>query len=124
VLNETVWDSECKTTVTVSAVYEKEKLEEGDHFLTLRHVVTDGEGDKDIDLSDGSSLLASNVLVRIYDYGTAGVIIQQIGGVMATAKIWDTDKAEFENVAGHDGAYFYEDEYKIRLAGPPNASVN
>jgi hypothetical protein len=52
-------------------------------------------------LSDGSTLLPSNLLVQTYEYHhTAGVIIQQTRGMMATTEIQDTHKAHFEHVLG------------------------
>jgi hypothetical protein len=76
------------------------------YFLTLRHIVT-GKDDIDINLSDGSTLLPSNLLVQIYEYHhTAGVIIQQTGGMTATTKIQDTHKAKFEHVLGRTARFF------------------
>ena len=54
----------CKVTLSVHA--EDDDDEEGDHFASLVHTVTDAAGET-ILLSDNSTLYAKSVLVRIYD---------------------------------------------------------
>ena len=101
--------SNCRATVTVSAKHDG--LQEGDHYLTLRHKVTDGGSE--ILLNDNSPLLADNVLVRIYDYDTAGVMIRSVGGVTATIEYNSTLNKQLKE-SDH-----YEDKYEMRLTRPP-----
>lgn len=113
----TGWGEDCKVTVTVDAV--DDELEEGLHFVTLGHSVTDLNGAA-ILLSDNSTLAASNVLVKIHDDDIAGVIIEESLGVTSTAEIDDTDKDLFGETSF---SFYYEDSYKIRLSKAPNDTV-
>lgn len=110
-------DNNCTATVHVSA-YDDE-VGEGDHFVNIRHDVKHTNTEEDILLSDGSPLLAPNVLVQIYDNDIAGVIIEETNGITATAEIRDEDKIRLNN----DTA-LYEDEYSLRLTKEPDAPVN
>ena len=109
------WNNECHKRVTVFAT--SDGLQEGDHYVTLGHNVTDLTGNE-IPLNDLSPMLASNVLVRIYDQDTAGVIIQGIGGVTATA-----EKSLTYPYTTGDNRHFFEDTYMVRLASPPEHDV-
>jgi len=62
-------------------------------------------------LSDGSPLLARNLLVTIYDDDIGGVIIEETNGITVTAELDDSDKPVLSS--------FYEDEYYIRLTRQP-----
>ena len=62
------WDvigGDCNVTITVSPSVDTDQ--EGDHFVSLIHVVTGTETDGPVLLGDNSTLFASNVSVRIYD---------------------------------------------------------
>ena len=107
---------ECKATVVVDAF--EDSMGEGDHYVNIRHVVKNKTNDEDIKLTDGSPLLAANLLVLVYDDDIAGVVITETNGITATAEI---DKADKGNVTD---ALFYEDEYSVRLTKEPQGIVN
>ncbi len=106
-------NEECKATVEVHAI--DDDMAEGDHFVNIQHFVSTSSGDP-ILLSDESALFASNVLVRIYDDDTGGVIIRESNGITALAEMKEID---------NDGLVkpeFYIDEYYIRLTRAPAES--
>jgi len=107
--------NECKATVEVFAF--DDSVSEGDHFVTIQHVVTNRSSGESIMLSDGSPLLAANLLVKIYDDDIAGVIIEETNAITATAEINDDDKGSIFNPS------FYEDEFSVRLTKAPNGTV-
>ena len=102
--------TDCKATVMVSA--HDDGLEEGDHFVTLRHVVKNITSDEQIILSDGTPLIAANVLVHIYDDDIAGVVVRETNGVTATAEI---RRGDLPFVAPD----LYQDQYSLRLTKEP-----
>jgi hypothetical protein len=106
-------EDKCKVTVSVQAV--NDGLEEGDHFVSLVHNVTDKDGGT-ILLSDESRLYAKNVLVRLFDDDLPGVIITQSGTRTNTVEIDDLDKTKLM-------PFMYEDEYSIQLTQEPPATV-
>ena len=108
-------NSDCKATVQVSAVDDSDG--EGNHFVNIRHTVTDKNTSGSIILSDESKLFAANVLVQIYDDDTGGVIIEETNGMTATAEMRKDDK----NIVGN--ASYYQDEYSLRLTKPPQGLV-
>ena len=79
----------------------------------VQHFVTDTNNDT-IPLTDGSPLLASNVLVQIYDNDIGGVIIRESNGITALAEMNAT-----HNEGDVVDSSFYEDEYYIRLTKEP-----
>lgn len=108
-------NSDCKATVLVTA--EDDDWEEGDHYSTIIHTVTNLTSGGSINLTDGSPLLAANVLVTIYDDDTAGVIIEETDTVTAVAELDEEGKAEVGD------STYYEDEYFIRLTKEPEGEV-
>ena len=109
-------NAECKATVEVSAV--NDAVGEGDHFVNIQHDVKNKDSGEDILLTDGSSLLAANVLVQIYDDDIAGVIIEETNGITATAEIRNEDKE-----LNLSDASLYEDAYYLRLTKEPVGTV-
>jgi hypothetical protein len=109
-------NSGCKATVEVRAI--DDDMAEGDHFVNIQHFVSTSSGDQ-ILLTDNSPLFASNVLVRIYDDDTGGVIIRESNGITALAEMKEVDNN------GRVTPAFYIDEYYIRLTRAPaeNESV-
>lgn len=107
--------SECKATVHVSAV--DDEWAEGDHYSAILHEVKNKTSGEDIMLADNSPLLASNLLVNIYDDDTAGIIIRESNKITSTVELDDDDK----DVVGN--ATYYEDEYFLRLTKEPNGTV-
>lgn len=103
-------NEECKATVEVWAI--DDDLAEGDHFVNIQHFVSTSVGDP-IMLTDNSMLFASNVLVRIYDDDTGGVIIRESNGITALAEMKEVDNN------GLVKSEFYRDEYYIRLTRAP-----
>lgn len=104
--------SECKATVHVSAV--DDEWAEGDHYSAILHEVKNKTSGEDIMLADNSPLLASNLLVNIYDDDTAGIIIRESNKITSTVELDDDDK----DVVGN--ATYYEDEYFLRLTKNPS----
>ena len=103
----------CNVTITVTP--SNDAIQEGDHFVTLSHVVTDATTGGPVLLSDSSTLFTSNVLVRIYDDDIGSVIVQETGAVTSTAEINDPESLS-------DTA-LYQDEYKLRLTKQPTDNV-
>jgi hypothetical protein len=108
-------NEDCKATVTVSAV--EDDIVEGDHYTTILHTVQNCANGEEIMLTDESPLYAANVLVTIYNDDTAGMIIEELYGVTATAELDDTAKG----VVGVDS--YYKDEYTMRLTKQPAGTV-
>jgi hypothetical protein len=106
---------ECKATVLVAA--KDDRWEEGDHYSTILHTVTNLTSGGSIILSDGSPLLSANILVTIYDDDTAGVIIEETDIVTAVAELDAEGKAEIGDPT------YYEDEYFVRLTKEPEGEV-
>ena len=108
----------CRATVTVSA--QNDRLQEGDHFVTLRHVVKNisTTPNEDVILSDGTPLFAANVLVQIYDNDIAGVIVRETDGITATAEIRLDDLPFVQHKPE-----LYEDQYSLRLTKEPVGDV-
>jgi Ca2+-binding RTX toxin-like protein len=106
----------CNVAITVFPFDDIDQ--EGDHFVTLSHVVTNSTDDPVL-LSDNSTLFASNVLVRIYDDDIGSVIIQETLAVTSTAEMEETDKGTLN----FDKA-LYEDEYSVRLTKKPTGDVS
>jgi len=92
-------------------------VSEGLHFVNVRHVVTDANGNR-ILLPDGSALSADEVLVEIHDNDIGGVIVEQTIGYTATAQV-------NPGIAQGDALpiSFYQDSYTIRLSRQPLSNV-
>jgi hypothetical protein len=117
VIDSAAWGNElggCKVTVQVTPV--KDDNEEGIHFVTLAHKVFDSNSES-IRLSDGSTLYADSVLVRIYDDLVPNVIVQESMGVTSTAEL---DQEVIDLLPNES---FYVDSYTIRLASEPTDNV-
>lgn len=110
------WDDECKATISVSAI--DDKVQEGLHFVTLMHDVTSGGAV--VVLSDNTTLVSPNVLVKIYDDDIAGVIIEESNGATSTAEIDSTDTGLVDTSTF---SIYFEDSYKVRLSQVPNSTV-
>jgi len=106
-------NEECKATVEVRAI--NDDLAEGDHYVNIQHFVSTSKGGP-IWLTDNSQLFISNVLVRIYDDDTGGVIIRESNGITALAEMNELDNNGLVNPK------FYQDEYYIRLTRAPAES--
>ncbi len=108
-------NEDCKATVEVRAI--DDDSAEGDHFVNIQHFVSTSSGHP-ILLTDSSTLFASNVLVRIYDDDTGGVIIRESNGITAVAEM---NEVENDTV----NPQLYKDKYYIRLTRAPaeNESV-
>jgi len=114
-INGVEWGSECKVDIDITAV--DDSVEEGDHFVTLSHIVTDS-ADNEILLSDNSTLIASSVLVRIYDDDIGGVVLKETLTSTSTAEI---DEGDIPSGLPSD---FYEDTYSLRLTKQPASDVS
>jgi hypothetical protein len=108
-------DGDCNVTITVHP--SDDYLQEGDHFVTLSHLVTNATGGPVL-LSNNSTLFASNVLVRIYDKDIGSVIVQETGAATNTAEMEISDQNSLNDAALH------EDTYKLRLTKQPIANVS
>ena len=108
--------SGCKATITVSA--HNDGLQEGDHFVTLRHVVKNITSDEQFILSDGTPLLAANVFVHIFDDDIAGVVVRETNGITATAEIHPDDLPIVQYKPD-----LYQDQYSLRLTKEPVGDV-
>ena len=106
----------CNVSITVNPSDDDSDVQEGDHFVSLSHNVTNATGEPVL-LSDNSTLFASNVLVRIYDDDIGSVIIQETGAVTSTAEMDSSGKESLNNTE------LYEDEYKMRLTKQPSEDV-
>lgn len=102
--------------VSVAAV--DDNWAEGEHYSTIFHTVTNSTTGDAINLTDGSPLLAGNVLVTIYDDDAAGIIIEETDSTTACAELDDEGK---DAVAEK---WRYEDEYFVRLTKEPADVVN
>lgn len=109
------FNSKCTATVHVVAV--DDDWVEGNHYTTIIHNVQNRTNGEYIMLSDGTPLVATNILVTIYDDDAPGVIIEESQGVTSIAELDNSAKA----VVG-DTSY-YEDEYFIRLTKQPVGTV-
>ena len=111
-LNGTDFDkNSCTATVDVSAY--DDNFSEGDHYVNIRHVVTNRTAGEDpIFLTDGSPLYAPNVLVQIYDNDIGGVVIRETNGITALAEMNETMNSGVP-------LDYYEDDYSLQLTRQP-----
>jgi hypothetical protein len=108
---------ECKAVVAVAAV--DDNWAEGDHYSTIFHTITNSSTTGlAINLTDGSPLLAANVLVTIYDDDAAGIIIEETDSTTACAEL------DVEGKAIVAEEWRYEDKYFVRLTKEPADVVN
>ena len=107
-------DPQCKITITVNAI--DDELGEGNHYVNVRHVITNKTNDEQIVLTDQSPLLAANLLVLIYDDDFAGVVIEETDGITATAEMEPANKGVLPEL-------FYLDRYSLRLSKQPTGIV-
>jgi hypothetical protein len=120
ILNSTVltgsqFDQKCKATINVAA--NDDILEEGDQYVNIQHFVSRTDG-KAILLADNSTLMAANVLVKVYDDDIGGVIVRESNGITALMEMNKTD-----NINNAVPSHFYNDEYYVRLTREPVGSV-
>ena len=92
-------------------------LEEGDQYVNIQHFVSRTDG-KAILLADNSTLMAANVLVKVYDDDIGGVIVRESNGITALMEMNKTD-----NINNAVPSHFYNDEYYVRLTREPVGSV-
>ena len=108
---------DCMVTINVVAV--DDFAEEGIHFVRLAHRVTDMNG-TDLFLPDDSILLATEVMVKIFDRNMASLITRHPFDFLSASEL-DTKTAASSFRAQQPR--LFEDEYQIRLSKPPDSDV-
>ena len=112
------WGTDCKETVNVLA--KDNSLEEGIHFVTFSHIVTDASGNN-VTLTDNLTLFADNMMVYIYDDKIPGGLIKETLDFTSTAKLNVNHSNNQDPFFGKEE--LYEDKSLIQLSKQPNANV-